>query len=434
MMLGRRRVQTAGVPEAVRRAHRPDHQLILYVGLLMLFGLIVMYAIGPQRAQVLNDSYNTDMYTGEYFVIKQTISLLVAIGGFVALSLLPLSLLHKYAGKVLIAGLGLCAALFLLGNLLHVDQITQCALGACRWFNLGPLGTFQPAELLKFGILIYVARLLAERMKQGTVNDWQETLLPMGIITGVSMLFVIVMQKDMGTGIALLAIIASMVVVAGINVKILLKIGSILLVAGILLVVTSPHRMERVGTFLRGDDIATEQASSDDYHIKHAKIAIGTGGLFGVGIGNSVQATGYLPEAINDSVFAIMGETFGFVGLTVIIVLFTSLLVRILRIADRLSDPWLRLMVAGIFGWVAAHVVLNIASMIGVFPLTGITLPLLSFGGTSMVFIAAALGIVFQASRLTTHGLTQEKEAVYANSYRGRGVGRSRHTSRRRTT
>ena len=430
-MMRRQRVAPTGGAAAQQRAHRPDYQIILYVGLLMLLGLIIMYAIGPQRAHVLNESYGTE-YTGTYFVIKQTISLIIAVAGFAVLSLVPLQLLHKHASKILLLGLGLCALLFLFGNVLHVDQIATNTNGAYRWFNLGPIGTFQPAEVLKFGVLIYLARLLGERMKQGKVNAWEDTLLPTVIITGISMLFVIILQRDMGTGISLLAIIMSMIVVAGVDMRILLKIGGVLLIAGILLIVTSPHRMERVGTFLRGDDTASQESHGDDYHIRHAKIAIGTGGLFGVGIGNSVQATGYLPEVINDSVFAVMGETFGFVGLTVVIMLFTALLVRILRVGDRLSDPWMRLTVVGVFGWIAAHVVLNIASMIGVFPLTGITLPLLSFGGTSMVFIAAAIGIVFQASRYTSHGLTVGKEAVYANSYRGRGLGRPRHTSRSR--
>lgn len=428
-----RRRKLAGVAGGSpgQRAHRPDYQILLYVGLLMLLGLVVMYAIGPQRAHVLNTAYGTDEYTGTYFVIKQTISLAVAVAGLAALSVIPLTILHKYAGKILAVGLGLSVLLFLFGNLLHVDQIAQCTLGACRWFNLGPLGTFQPAELLKFGILIYLARFFAERIRQDNVNSWDDSLMPVAVITGVSMLFVIILQKDMGTGISMLAIIAAMTIVAGIKVKTLVKIGGIALLAGVLLVVTSPHRVERFSTFLRGDEISSLESNDDDYHIRHAKIAIGTGGLFGVGIGNSVQATGYLPEAINDSVFAIMGETFGFVGLSVVILLFTALLIRILRIADRLGDPWLRLLVAGIFGWVAAHVVLNIASMIGVFPLTGITLPLLSFGGTSMVFIAIAIGIVFQASRYTSHGISQGKEA-YAHTYSGRGVGRPRDTSSRR--
>lgn len=428
----RRKVQDV-VTSVVQRAHRPDYQLVLYVGLLMLFGLIIMYAIGPQRAHVLNEGYGTDNYTGTYFVIKQSVSLLIAIAGFIALAVMPLSILKQYASKILLGGLILSGLLFLFGNLLHVDQIAHCALGACRWFNLGPLGTLQPAEILKFGILIYLARFLAQRMKQGNVNSWDDSLFPVLVVTGVSMLIVIVLQKDMGTGISLLAIIASMLIVAGVNKRILAKVGVALVAVGLLLVVTSPHRIERVSTFLRGDDTVSQQASDDDYHIRHAKIAIGTGGIFGVGIGNSVQATGYLPEAINDSVFAIMGETFGFVGLSVIILLFTALLVRILRIADRLNDPWLQLVVTGIFGWIAAHVILNIASMTGVFPLTGITLPLLSFGGTSMIFIAAAIGLVFQASRYTMHGLNQGKEA-YANSYSGRGLGRTRYTSSRRSS
>lgn len=430
-MRRRRQPMTQG-NGALQRAHRPDYQLILYVGLLMLLGLIIMYAIGPQRAHVLNESYGTD-YTGTYFVIKQAASLGIAVAGFVALSSLPLSMLHKYAGKVLLVGLGLCAALFFFGNILKIEQIATATLGAYRWFNLGPLGTLQPAEVLKFGVLIYLARFLAQRVREGTVNRWHDSLLPVVIVTGVSMLFVIVLQKDMGTGISLLAIITSMLVVAGIHTKLLLKIGAVLLIVGAGLIVTSPHRLERVATFLRGDDTSSLQSDGDDYHIRHAKIAIGTGGLFGVGIGNSVQATGYLPEAINDSEFAIMGETFGFVGLTVIIILFAALLIRILKIADKSNDPWIRLMVTGVFGWIVAHVVLNIASMTGVFPLTGITLPLLSFGGTSMIFIAAAIGIVFQASRFTSHGISQGKEAVYANSYRGRRLRRTRYTSGRRT-
>ena len=197
---------------------------------------------------------------------------------------------------------------------------------------------------------------------------------------------------------------------------------------GCLFIASAEHRRERFITYLQGD--STAQMNDEGYHIANAKIAIGTGGLLGVGIGNSVQATGYLPEAINDSVFAIMGETFGFVGLVAILGLFTGLLLRLLRVLDHIGDMSLKLIVAGVFGWLAAHVILNVAAMIGVFPLTGITLPLLSFGGTSMIFIAAALGLVFQLSRYTSHGYNQ-KETVNENSSSRRGVGRTRYASRR---
>jgi len=196
-------------------------------------------------------------------------------------------------------------------------------------------------------------------------------------------------------------------------------------IVGVGLIFSAGHRIDRVTTFFQGDNTFVDDPGS--YHIQHAKIAIGTGGLRGVGIGNSVQATGYLPEAINDSVFAILGETFGFVGLTAILTLFTVLLLRLLKVMDYLVDTRLKLLVAGVFGWFGSHVMLNVAAMIGLVPLTGITLPLLSFGGTSMIFITAALGLVFQLSRYTVHSL-KTKETSYEGSSSRRGVGRTRYT------
>jgi cell division protein FtsW len=414
--------------EATQRRHRPDYKIILYMGLLMLLGLVIMYAIGPQRANVLNNAYGTDYYTDTYFFIKQTMSLLLALGAFVLLAAVPFTRFKRHAKMILWAGLAACVALLIVGNILNLG-IAQCSLGACRWFDLGPLGSAQPAELLKFGLLVFIAGFLGLRTNQGLVNDLYKTIIPLAALLAVAGLLIIGVQKDMGTGIAMLAIVGSMWVVAGLKLRtagLLAGVGVLLLV---LMIIVAPHRMERITTFLAGDsaNMAIDDAA---YHITHAKIAIGSGGLFGVGIGNSVQATGYLPEAINDSVFAVMGETFGFVGLVVILLLFTALLFRILRVADNLPDIWMRLVVAGIFGWLASHVILNVAAMIGVFPLTGITLPLLSFGGTSMVFIAGALGLVFQLSRYTVHG-SLNKESEYENSGSRRGVWGARYASGR---
>jgi cell division protein FtsW len=418
------------VRDAVVRRHRPDYQIILFMGLLMLLGLIVMYAIGPQRANVLNNSYGTDFYTSTYFVIKQGVSILLAIIAFVIMATVPFAFIRQNAKKILFIGLGACALLFITGNLLHLDAIAKCELGgsACRWFNLGPLGSIQPAEILKFGLLVYVAGFLGMRIKQGLVNDMDKTIIPLGALILLSVVIIIGIQQDMGTGLAMLAIIASMMVVGGTNKKIGGMLIAIGILGGLLMIVIAPHRVERVTTFLAGDSSMTTGDADANYHINHAKIAIGSGGFAGVGIGNSVQATGYLPEAINDSVFAIMGETFGFVGLTVILLLFTALLLRLLKITDHLPDAWMKLAVAGIFGWLASHVILNVAAMIGVFPLTGVTLPLLSFGGTSMIFIAGALGLAFQLSRYTVHRSTH-KEMNDENSSSRRGVGRTRYAS-----
>ena len=423
-LLGTLTSPVAAIRATVRR-HRPDYMIVLYMGLLMLFGLIMIYAIGPQRANVLNTLQGTD-YTDTYFFIKQTVSVLLSLTVFGLMAVLPYKWIMNNGGKLLIIGLGSCVILAIAGW--AKLSIAQCSLGACRWFELGVLGSLQPAEILKFGILVFVAGFLGTKISQGKVNHTQDTLIPLGVITALSLLFVVIIQKDLGTGIALISIITTMLVIGGVSKKVGLTLLGLVAVAGIMTIVIAPHRVDRITTFLQGDNTSTSDPGG--YHIEHAKIAIGTGGLFGVGIGNSIQATGYLPEAINDSVFAIMGETFGFVGLVAILALFVALLMRLLKLMDHLIDIRLKLLVSGVFGWLGAHVILNVASMIGIFPLTGITLPLLSFGGTSMIFIAAALGLAFQLSRYTIH-TSRLKEETDEDSSSRRGIGRSRYTGRR---
>lgn len=413
--------------ETLVRRHHPDHKILMYATVLVVIGLIIIFAIGPQRANVLNESFGSNL-SGMHFVVKQTISVLVAFAAFMFFAyVLKVEWLLKRKGIILTAAFVACALLVLFGNILNVDSVAQCALGACRWFIVPGLGTIQPAELLKFGMMIFLAGYLAIRMRKGIINDWHKSIIPVLALTALCALFVIVFQKDLGTGIALVAIIASMFVVAGVSPRVGALLLTGLVAAGMLLIITAPHRIDRVMTFFKGDSASVEDASG--YHIAHAKIAIGTGGVMGVGIGNSVQAAGYLPEAINDSVFAILGETFGFVGLVFILAMFYLLLLRILQLIDRLEKPEYRLVVAGAFGWIASHVLINIAAMTGLMPLTGITLPFLSVGGTSLVIIAATLGLVYQISRYTVHGHIKEK--TDENTLGRRGVGRSRYASRR---
>ena len=426
-MTDRRLGRRVSAASQLVRKHKPDYRIALYMGLLMLLGLVVMYAIGPQRAQVLNSAYGTDFYSATYFFGKQAISLIFALVVFVVVSKIPISWWQANAKRFFIGGIA-ASAVLAVGGWLGLGFV-QCSLGACRWFDLGPLGSLQPAEFLKFGLLLFGASFLAYRAKQGIINDVYKTLIPLAAILAVVAIFVIGIQADMGTGLVLLAIMTSMLIVSGVSIRVGAAMMAGLIALGLLMIVIAPHRIARVTTFLQGD--AADVSDAGAYHIAHAKIAIGSGGFSGVGIGNSVQATGYLPEAINDSVFAIMGETFGFVGLVVVLILFSALLLGLLRTADRLRGLPEKLIVVGVFGWLAAHVILNVAAMTGVFPLTGITLPLLSFGGTSMVFIAGALGLAFQLSSYTVHSTINEGER-YENSHGRRGLGRARHAGRSR--
>ena len=435
MAIGRRKSRPSPSSDAVsgQRRHRPDYRITLFMGLLMLIGVIVMYAIGPARANLLNSLHNTDFYTGNYFVIKQIVSLVIAGAAFAVMATVPFPTLQRFSWRFVQMGFALCALLFVAGNLLHIDAIATNTLGAYRWFNLGPLGSFQPAEFLKFALLIYMAGFLGRRYKEGKINDLQATIYPMSAMAAVALFVVVVLQKDLGTGIAMGSMIAAMFVVSMIKWKILIRIGVICVVLAVVSIIGTPHRMQRITTFFNADSSSTSDAESSDnnYQIKNAMIALGSGGVFGRGIGRSIQATGYLPEAANDSIFAIMGEIFGFVGTTVIIGIFAALLMRLLKITDHLVDMPMRIAVAGIFGWLAAHIMINIASMIGLVPLTGITLPLLSFGGTSMVFITGALGLAFQLSRYTAHQSVTIRETGHEDTRSGRGIGRTRYAGRR---
>lgn len=427
----RRETARVRVKSREQRRHRPDYMIIMCMGVLMLIGLVVMYAIGPQRANVMNAAYNGS-YSATYFAFKQFVSLLLALGVFVALALVPFSTLKNQATKIMAAAIIASALLFLVGNVAHIDTFAQATLGAYRWFNLGSFGGFQPSELMKFAVVIFMAVFLSSRYQQGKIDDLKETVYPMAGLLALLLLIVVVIQKDMGTGVSIAAAVVSMFIVSTMNWKILAKIAGVGVILGLLLVVLSPHRMERISTFFSsGNDVAAADERDNNYHIKNAMIALGTGGLFGRGIGKSIQATGYLPEAVNDSIFAIMGEIFGFAGTICIIGLFGILLFRILRIADQLPDMSMRIAAAGVFGWLLAHVVMNIASMIGLIPLTGITLPLLSFGGTSMIFMSGALGVVFQLSRYTNHRSVTMKEDARADFGSRRRVGRTRYAGRR---
>lgn len=414
--------QRALKPEGLVRKHHGDRLIPVFTILLMFVGLLVIYAIGPQRANLLNSVFGSQ-YSDTHFFLKQFISFVVALAGFSVMTAVSYTFILKYSHVILWAGFIACLTLAVAGWTGVIDPVN----GAVRWFDFGSFGSVQPAEILKFGILLYLAVFLGIRAKEGLVDDFKKTLLPVSVLTALALLFIVVIQKDLGTGIALTALVVTMLFAAGINKKIIFALGGLLLIVGVLVIFTSPHRIERVATYLQGD--STEAGDPDAYHVVHAKIAIGTGGLFGVGIGESVQASGYLPEAINDSIFAIIGETFGFIGTVALIALFCALLMRLLSLMDYLVDYRLKLLAAGVFGWLGAHVILNIAAMIGIFPLTGITLPLLSYGGTSMVFIAAALGLMFQLSRYTIHP-SRAKEITDENPSSRRRLGRSRYTSR----
>lgn len=404
------------------RKHKSDLVILFTTLGLMALGLIVIYAIGPMRANVLNSTYGTNYGTNDFFFGQLRSVALALVAFFLAFKVIPYKYLKKYAKFIMILALVMSGLLWILA--LSGSSLAKCELGECRWYNFGPV-SFQPAEFLKLALVIYLADFLARKREANEIGKLKEFWLPLLIVCGASLFLVVVAQGDLGSGVTLMAIIFGTLLVAGVSAKQYLIMLALVLAASVGAIATSSHRMERINAWL--DTISGAEVTDSTYHIENAMLAIGTGGFFGVGIGNSVQATGYLPESINDSVFAIMGETFGFVGLFLIIAVFGAILFRMLKVAEHTAPDDERIFITGVFSWILVQVAVNIMAMTGLVPVTGVTLPLLSYGGTSMIFISFAIGLVLQLSCYTSREVIKNEDISSRRGVRG-----THHSSRRR--
>ncbi|NDG30097.1 FtsW/RodA/SpoVE family cell cycle protein [bacterium] len=212
------------------------------------------------------------------------------------------------------------------------------------------------------------------------------------------------LQSDLGSAAVMVAIIVCIVYLAGMPLKRFLGLTAVVAASVVVLLAASfvvpslRYRVDRFSTFLH----PTSDCQNAGYQSCQALIAIGSGGVLGKGLGKSVQANGYLPEAANDSIFAIIAEKFGFIGVSLVIVTYLLLFSRMKRIMLLAPSLYARLIVGGILAWFSMQAIINIGAMIGLLPLKGITLPFVSYGGTSLLFVTGALGIVFHVSRYTT--------------------------------
>lgn len=293
-------------------------------------------------------------------------------------------ILRKYSFYIFLGSILLTAAVFIPG-------IGWSRLGATRWIDLVFM-RFQPVELLKFGFVIYFAAWLS--WAKNKVEDFRFGILPFGIL--LALIAVILFNQPDTKSFILIAITGMcMLFISGASMKWISVVGVGAVVVLGFLVFFTPYLQERVKTFL--DPSQDPQGSS--YQIQQSMIAIGSGGVFGRGYGQSIQKFSYLPEPQGDSIFAVMGEELGFVGLVIIIVLYLLFVLRGLRIANNSPDLFSRLLVSGIVILIAAQSFMNIASVTGVFPLTGVPLVFMSHGGTSLMIDLIAIGIIFQISK-----------------------------------
>jgi cell division protein FtsW len=404
-MLGGRVRRRPNAADQATRKHRPDYALILIALALLVIGLVVVYSISPGISQQKG-------VPESYYVSKQLIAIGLGIVAFIVLSRVPYRWWRSAVIPVVVLSVIAAIATQFFGTEVN---------GANRWLQIGGI-SFQSAELIKFALLIWLADLLALRKSQNRLADEHVTFKPLAIALLLLVGIVGLFQSDLGSTVVMVAMIAAMCYIIGVPLRRLLILGGIAAACVVLVISIFPYRRQRLATFMN----PASDCQNAGYQSCQALISVGSGGLFGLGLGNSVQAYGYQPEAANDSIFAIMAEKFGFVGVSIILGLYVAFFARLSRLIERAPDDFSRLIVAGLLAWISVQAFINIGAMIGLLPLKGITLPFVSYGGTSLLFVTGALGVAFQISRYTTYGALDKLRPGEGNEDRldGRRVGR----------
>jgi cell division protein FtsW len=293
---------------------------------------------------------------------------------------------HKYQKQtkwLMLAALGL-----LVFVLFHGTR----ELGAQRWLNLGPL-SFQPAEFAKFALVLQVAALCAQ--KQEYIGDFKRAFLPI-MAWAMAAAVLIAKQPNMSTAAVLVMITFGIMFVAQVPLRYMVSCGIAALLGGAVYAMTAAYRMERILAFAGKHNNQTDRVS---YQLKQAMIAFGNGGLFGVGIGQSRQRDFYLPESYGDFIYSVIGEEYGFLGAAILMVVFAFIIIRGIQIAKHAPDAFGRYVAYGITITVGIYAVVNAFVNCGLMPVTGLPMPFVSYGGTSMIFSAAAVGILLNISK-----------------------------------
>lgn len=361
------------------RVHKAaaDYTYLSLVMALILFGLVM---ISSSSVVV-----SVEKYGGNYsFVIKQAVSLVIGVIAAIITSRIDYKIYRKYAAPMLGISLLMMVVVFIPG-------IGKSANGASRWIDIGPF-QLQPSEILKLSMIMYVAAWIERRGAE--LKTFANGLIPFLVLVGGIGLLVIA-QRDMGTTSVIVFTSALMFVVAGAT-GTQIAFGAMLgVVAFVGLIIAAPYRYQRLTTFLN----PAADTLGAGYHINQSLLAIGSGGLWGRGFGQSLQKYLYLPEPHTDSIFAITVEELGFFRSSLVIVLVGLLAYRGFQIANRAGDTFGRLVALGITSWFLFQAFMNLGSILGLMPLTGLPLPFVSYGGTSLILSLAAVGVMMNISK-----------------------------------
>lgn len=360
--------------------HSPDIWLFLAIVGLVLFGFMMV----GSASSVLAERFREDVY----FFLKHQIF----YGGAAGLGLFCLGYFTPYRSWRALALPGMATAIVLL-ILVFVPGISLRYGDASRWINVGPV-TFQPTEFTKLAFIIYLAALL-ER-KGADIRDFRKSVVPFVVITGI-ITILIALQPNIGTLVVIAAMAGAMVFIGGFRLRHLALLGAGAVALFAILVSTASYRLSRLTTYLHPE----LDPQGIGYQVNQALLAIGTGGIWGLGLGRSRQKYQFLPEPAGDSIFAIIAEEMGLGRTLFLLAAFVWLGWRGFTIARQAPDTFGRLLAAGITSWILVQAFVNIGSILAITPLTGIPLPFISYGGSALAIILLASGILLNVSKYT---------------------------------
>ncbi len=365
------------------RHTKKDYSLILAILSLLVFGVVMVYDVSVVLA-------NATFGGKFYFLILQALWVTVGLTFLFIFSNIDYHFLSKHA--YLIFG----SALLLMVFVLLPTPFAPIIYGARRWIYLNPapfpsfplIGrqSVQPSEIFKLAIIIYLATVLSKK-----------EIKPLGFGLLLAVFFGLIMfQPDFGTGLLVVSIAVSIYFASGVNLVYFLAGIPTMIIAGVGFILASPYRRARLMTYM-SKGFSDPQGAS--FHINQILIALGSGGFTGLGFGQSRQKYQYIPEVATDSIFAVIGEELGFVGTLLLILAFAFVIYKGFQVAKNAPDKLGKLMAIGITTWFATQCVVNLAAMVHIVPLTGVPLPLISYGGSSMVFSLISLGVLLNIKK-----------------------------------
>lgn len=348
-----------------------DYSLLFLIIFLLCFGLIMLYSTSSYYG-------STRFNDAAYYVKRQLFSTGLGVVAMIIVSRIPYKFWMKLSMLAYLAALGLCTAVIFVG---------REAKGQSRWLQIGPL-SFQPSEFAKLAVIIFLATVVYKTSRQ--VGEFKTLVKVMVIIMPV---VGVIAYNNLSTAIIILGIAVCMLFVASPKYSHFIIVGCTVVVVGAVFIAAASYRADRIKIWLHPEQY------EKGYQTMQGLYAIGSGGLFGKGLGESMQKLGFIPEAQNDMIFSVICEELGLFGAVCLILLYLLMIWRLMIIANNAADLYGALLVVGIMAHISIQVVLNIAVVTNTIPNTGISLPFISYGGTSILFLLSEMGLALSVSR-----------------------------------